>query len=169
MRSARGWLDSIPAKIDVMNVPGPEAAAMKKAYNSTLPKSRGMIDNAWNANKKLALELTNLLTALKDSKGWSVVKDANGKEVFDFTDVAIATAFTQRVAKLEALANDQQQTMADMMTALRETIAATFSAVPPPTPTPTVTPTPAPPGSVPPPGAPTTVPVVTPTPVPPPR
>ncbi len=65
--NARGWLDAIPARIEAMNVPAPEATAMKKAYNSTLPKSRGMIDNAWNANKKLALELSALLTSLKES------------------------------------------------------------------------------------------------------
>jgi outer membrane biosynthesis protein TonB len=152
--NARGWLESIPAKIDAMSVPPPERSAMAKAYNSTLPKSRGMIDNAWNANKKLALEISTLLGALKESKGWSVV---DGK--FDFSDIAVATAFSQRMGKIDSLAIDQQQQMNDAMTALRETIKATFSAIPAPTPTPTPTTA----------QEPTQAPAVTPTPVAPPR
>jgi len=160
--AARTWLEAIPANIDGMSVPEPERTAMRKAYGGTLAKSRGMIENAWIANKKLATELGTLLAALKDSTGWSVVKGSDGKDKFDFADTAIATAFIARVAKIDALTVDQQQTMTDTMTALRDTITATFTAVPPPTPTPTATPVPTEPPAT----TPSMGPVVTPAPVP---
>ncbi|OAI42703.1 hypothetical protein AYO41_00790 [Verrucomicrobia bacterium SCGC AG-212-E04] len=119
----RAWLDALLPKLDALYIPDVERAAMKKSFLATSNRTRGMVDNYWNAEKKFLGEVTNLFTMLKESNDWGV---ENGK--FTFSDAGFATDFNKKLLKFPPLSTDREQSLLDSQASLKQTLNDMFTA-----------------------------------------